>query len=211
MGINAKIKGKRQEPVLDMKICPKCGTENLDFKIFCGSCGETLPGTSPQSVSSPDIKVDEKSSYSQKIVNTLGSSRILGILIMTFPLIFTFFSYDPFFYLSWKGLAAPGLIYGLLLIIIVELMFLSGAILFNREYRLAYVEPPVRGILVFLLTFSIAPFIILTLTLAFGAFPEIYAALIFLAFLLFFSWLFFFGWLGESRPEKYLLKKNMLN
>lgn len=129
-------------------------------------------------------------------------SAFFGIIVMLLPLIFTYLSLDLIFVLSYWGLVAPGLMYGAILLLVIEMIFLFGCLIFNREYRLAYLEPPVRDILVFLITFSAAPYLILVLTSWFGHFAVEYSALIVLAVAIFSSWLFFFGWLGESKPGK---------
>ena len=193
-----------------MKICPKCKAENLDFKVFCGDCGASLsdsPIADSASENERQVRERHESFYKPAVARGIKSSPIIGIIVMILPLPFTYYSIDLIASLSWQGLVSPGLIYGAWLMFVIELMFLFGCLLFNREYRFANVEPPVRGILVFLLTFSIAPYLILVVTSRIGHFGMEWSALIFLAMLAFFSWLLFFGWLGESRPEKSLSKK----
>ncbi|MEM4263084.1 MAG: hypothetical protein QXY98_05045 [Thermoplasmata archaeon] len=193
-----------------MKICPKCEAENLDFKIFCGECGASLsdsPISDGRLKNERQVRERREFSYRRVFARSIKSSPVIGIIMMMLPLPFTYYSIDLIISLSWQGLVSPGLIYGAWLMLVIEIMFLFGCLLFNREYRFAHVEPPVRGILVFLLTFSIAPYLILAITSQIGHFGMEYSALIFLGILAFFSWLLFFGWLGESRPEKSLSKK----
>lgn len=190
----------------NMKTCPNCKAKNLDFKIYCGECGSSL--AEPVSASdvlpagpAADIGA-RKYGILESIAMALRTSSFFGIMVMVLPLVFTYFTLDLIVSLSYQGLVAPALLYGAELLLIIELIFLFGCLIFNREYRLGYVEPPVRGMLVFLITFSVAPYMILVMTSQFGRFALEYAALIVLGVAAFSSWLLFFGWLGEPKPGK---------
>jgi hypothetical protein len=193
-----------------MKICAKCGAENLDFKIYCGECGAALSEASSEE-SIPKMADQDLEQCSvpetRNVLTRIRTSPITGIIMMILPIPFSCCSIDLIISLSMIELVSPGWLYFALLMIVIEVMFLFGNLIFNREYRLAYVEPPFRGILVFLLTSSIAPYIILVMTSLIGHFGTEYSVSIFLVSLAFFSWLLFFGWLGESQPEKALKKE----
>ena len=194
----------------NVKTCPKCKAENSDFKIYCGECGSSLSelpsaGNIPIKTASDTEGRTLSNGYDIKM--KLRTSVVFGIIIVILPLPFTYLSLDLIIYLSYEGLVTPGLLHGANLMLVIELMFLLGCLIFNREYRLAYVESPVRGILVFLFTFSVGPYIILVMTSQIGYFGLEYSALIVLGVAAFMSWLLFFGWLGEYRPERSLPKR----
>jgi len=182
-----------------LKICPRCGNENLDFKIFCGDCGEQLEkdrDEEPRFRKSRD-GVDTIELSMKPLSLILSDSRIIGFIVLISPVIMTFLTFPIFFGLEEQGLVHPGIFYGFFLLISFELIFFIGTVLFNREWRIGKLDGGLRVILAIFLFFSLMPLLILGAAAVYGPFPTAVSYLAAFSIMLFVIWLLYFGWLRE--------------
>jgi len=178
-----------------MAKCQNCGQENLDFKLYCDNCGEQLKSLkeSPSGKGISDLSHDNSKSYIYK----LKDSKIFGVILFFSPLLLTLLTIPIFFHLLALRLVHPGLIYGFLLLIFLELIFLTGCAIFNREWRIGSIDEEIKAPLIFFLFFSLMPFIILGFTVIVGHIPIGISALVTFLIFLFLVWLMFYGWLSD--------------
>jgi len=72
----------------ESKTCANCGTENSPDSKFCGSCGKPLTGVNnPKSSSKHDTVNNERKKYENKRVLGLASIGVIGIVLITFLLL----------------------------------------------------------------------------------------------------------------------------
>ena len=180
------------------RTCQKCGNENLDFKAFCGFCGATLQDRSLEDGAKPEVKVQRDHTSpappSDLLAHSLGSSRIIGTILLLTPLALTLLTIPFLVQLIAADMASWELMLGIMIMVFIEAIICVGIATQSGELRIGQIDEAIRALFVLLLWFSIAPFSIVFLTALIGNFPIEVAWLLAFAILISIIWLFYFGW-----------------
>ena len=159
--------------------------------------------TDPEMASIDSQMPNPSSNQGMRVAIMLGDSRSIGVLISLLPLFLTILSVPVIYDLAERELVSWGLTYGPPIMFIIEMIFLSGCVVFWRDLRIGRLDFGARGFFTFLLFMSIAPVVILASVELFGAYPIEIAWLEALGVLAFLIWLMYFGWLRELSPDQW--------
>lgn len=129
------------------------------------------------------------------MTNSLGGSKTLGLTLLLTPLALTLLTIPLLWRLIEAEMASYELMFGIAIMVFVESIICVGVAVQSVEWRMGYLDGAARVLLVLLLFLSIAPFLIVGLTILIGNFPIEIAWLFALAILISIIWLFYFGWL----------------
>jgi len=139
--------------------CPKCGQDNLDFKMVCGYCGTQLRSfqektETPNSID--DQALSQEVDLRSRLLNRkLVNSEIFGFFFRILPILLSVIACIVTLYLVDIGEISSPYILVVSSLILLSLMLFAGSIIFNEGWSLESMESPIKGVIAVLLCCSL--------------------------------------------------------